>query len=72
MTAYQAYRSMSWTSDSDVCEANCNEVLCELFYVEGELGHYCSGYCRDEAEGGGECDIDEHAAERRQMGFCDF
>lgn len=50
MTAYESYRTMPWTSDSDECEADCGVIMGEGRYVEGDLGHYCSEDCRDECE----------------------
>lgn len=67
MTAYESYRTMSWTSDSDECEADCGVIMGEGRYVEGDLGHYCSEDCRDECES--DSFPDERAAERRQMGI---
>ncbi len=66
MTAYQAYRSMSWTSDADTCD-DCSTVLKEGAYKEGRIGHYCSKKCRARAEAGE--NSDERASERRQMGI---
>lgn len=71
-TPWQAYRTMSWTSDNDECEQACGKTMGPEAYVEGELGHYCSRKCRDEAESGGLSDVDERAWERRQMGLCNF
>lgn len=66
MTAYQAYRTMKWTSDKDGCE-ECDRVMGEGRFVEGRLGHYCSKKCLIEAESGS--DHDERGSERSQMGL---
>ena len=52
MTAYQAYRRLTWTSASDECEAGCGRIMNEESYVEGKLGHYCSQDCLEAEEGG--------------------
>ena len=67
LTAYQAYRTMRWTSAQDACE-ECGRVsLSEGSYIEGRLGHYCSGSCRAKAES--VPSPDERKSERRQMGL---
>jgi len=54
LTPYQCYRSMSWTTDGDKCEAACGATLSEGRYTLGRLGHYCSEACCDKEEGQGE------------------
>lgn len=70
MTAYQAYRTMKWTTDQDLCEGCGTIVLSEGNYVEGRFGHYCSDACCRWSEDDGISDADERASERRQMGIC--
>jgi hypothetical protein len=65
LTDYQCYRSMTWTTDSDECEAGCGAVMSEGAYAEGALGHYCSAKCRSAEESG---DSEPAAHERRAMG----
>lgn len=56
LTAYQSYRSMSWTTDADECEEGCGTVMAEGRYVEGRYGHYCSKRCARAASTGGGAD----------------
>jgi hypothetical protein len=50
MTAYESYRTMPWTAESDECENACGVTMSETRYVQGELGHYCSEECLEDAE----------------------
>ena len=68
LTAYQSYRSMSWTTDADKCENDCGVTMSEEHYVEGRYGHYCGTACKAAAEDTSPA-VDEARAERRQMGF---
>ena len=70
LTAYQSYRSMSWTTDADKCE-ECNDVtLAEGSCVVGLFGNYCSEECCIEAEGSGSMsDEAERQAERSARGL---
>lgn len=64
---WNAYLSMSWTSEDDECEAACGVVMGPDRYVEGHLGHYCSTKCRNDSESGGY--VDDQRWEARQMGL---
>lgn len=72
MTEYQSYRTMSWTTDRDECEAGCGTLMAEGRYVEGRWGHYCSSACRLDSESAGStADEAQRRHERRQMGLTD-